>query len=68
MLRDFDVSCQCSILLEHASGLLLHRRGVDLVLISHMRVLLAPLLKSLGASQHRTSERFFACMNADMVL
>ena len=55
-------------LLEHAACLLLHLCGVDCVLVSHMRVLLAPLFESFSAADDRTGEGLFACMDANVVL
>ena len=56
------------VLLEHASRLLLHNRGVDCMLVSHMRVLRAPLFKGFSAADDRAGKWLFACVDANMVL
>lgn len=42
-----------------ARTLLGHQVRVNLVFVPHVRVLLAPLLEGLVASQHRTNEGLF---------
>ena len=68
MLCKLHIVREDRILLQHATSLLLHRCRVDLVLVPHVRVLLAPLLKGLPAAHDWASERLLARVDSHMVL
>ena len=62
------LTCLNRTLLHYAATLLLHGGSVDLVSVSHMGVLLAPLLKGLTTAHNRTMKRLFSSMNPYVVL
>ena len=68
VLRQLDVASKHRVVHHDASTLPLHGSGVDLVLVSHMRVLRAPLLKGPVAAQNGTFKWLLACMRPDVVL
>ena len=68
VFRQLDVASKDCMLLHHAASLPLHARRIDLVPIAHMRVLLAPLLKSLRAAHDGAGERLLTRVRPDVIL
>ena len=68
MLRDLDIAAQDSVFHEHASRLLLHRVCVDVVTITHVRILRATLLESFSASEDGAGERFLTRVRPNVII
>lgn len=68
VLWQLEVARKHRVLLQQSTALLLQSGSVDLVPCPHMRVLLAPLLKRLAASEDGTCERLLPRVNPHVVL
>jgi hypothetical protein len=67
LFRHFKIVAQYSVVAEIAGAFLGHPSCVDLMLVTHVGVLLRPLFEGFVAPKYWAHERLLAGMDAQMV-